>query len=93
MTQAVAATAKNRESIITGMNGAPLALVATAKGDIDLTVVLNPAAWGRLGGDVMNRYLKGKRPKQKVYIKHIMAERATRHEIHAAQKEKSSAEG
>jgi ABC-type sugar transport system substrate-binding protein len=40
---------------------------------MDMTVVLNPVAWGRLGVEVMDRYLKGERPKQRVFIKHILA--------------------
>ena len=53
------------------MSGVPPALAAVAKGEVDMTVVLNPVAWGRV--DVMNRYLKGERPKQRVFIKHILA--------------------
>ena len=71
--QAVAATGKKGGVIITGMNGVPPALAAVMKGDMDMTVVVNPVAWGRLGVDVMNRYLKGERPDQRVFIKHILA--------------------
>jgi ribose transport system substrate-binding protein len=71
--QAVAATGKKKGIIITGMNGVPPALAAVTKGDMDMTVVLNPVAWGRLGVEVMDRYLKGERPKQRVFIKHILA--------------------
>ncbi len=71
--QVVGATGKKGGIIITGMNGVPPALAAVAKGRMDMTVVLNPVAWGILGVNVMDRYLKGERPKQKVFIKHVLA--------------------
>ncbi|MFQ5692038.1 MAG: substrate-binding domain-containing protein [Nitrospinota bacterium] len=74
--QAVAAAGKKSGIIITGMNGVPPALVAVKKGEMDMTVVLNPVAWGRLGVDVMDRYLKGERPKQRVFIKHVLADKS-----------------
>ena len=40
---------------------------------MDLTVVLSPMVWGRLGVDVMANWMKGERPKQHVFIKHILA--------------------
>ncbi|MFQ5914259.1 MAG: substrate-binding domain-containing protein [Nitrospinota bacterium] len=71
--QAVAAVGRKAGIIITGMNGVPPALAAVMKGEVDMTVVLNPVAWGRLGVEVMDRYLKGERLKQRVFIKHILA--------------------
>lgn len=71
--QAVAAAGKKKGIVITGLNGVPPALAAVTKGDMDMTVVLSPMAWGRLGVDVMDGWFKGQRPDQKVYIKHIIA--------------------
>jgi len=71
--QAVAAAGKKSGVLITGLNGVPPALAAVTKGDMDMTVVLSPIVWGRLGVDVMANWFKGERPKQKVFIKHILA--------------------
>ncbi len=71
--QAVAAANKKSSILITGLNGIPPALAAVTKGDIDLTVVLSPMVWGRMGMDVMDGWLKGNRPKDQVFIKHILA--------------------
>jgi len=71
--QAVAAAGKKSDIIITGLNGVPPALAAVTKGDMDMTVVLSPMAWGRLGVDVMAGWFRGERPDQTVYIKHIIA--------------------
>jgi ribose transport system substrate-binding protein len=74
--QAVATAGKTDDIIITGLNGVPPALAAVAKGEMDLTVVLSPMAWGRLGVDVMNGWFNGEHPDQKVFIKHILATQA-----------------
>ncbi len=71
--QAVATSGMKDSVIITGLNGVPPALKAVGKGDIDMTVVLSPITWGRLGVDVMDKWFKGERPDQKVFIKHIIA--------------------
>jgi ribose transport system substrate-binding protein len=71
--QAVATAGKKSDIIITGMNGVPPALAAVSKGEMDLTVVLSPIAWGRLGVDIMDGWFKGERPGQQVFIKHILA--------------------
>lgn len=71
--QAVAAAGKKKNIIITGLNGIPPALKAVMQGKIDMTVVLNPVAWGILGVKTMDAYLKGERTTQKVFIKHILA--------------------
>jgi len=71
--QAVAAAGKKSGVLITGLNGIPPALASVTKGDMDLTVVLSPMVWGRLGVDVMANWMKGERPKQHVFIKHILA--------------------
>ena len=75
--QAVATAGKKSGIIITGLNGVPPALKAVTKGDMDMTVVVSPMVWGRLGVDMMNGWLKGDRPKQRVFIKHILATQET----------------
>ena len=72
-TQVVGTAGKSSDIIITGLNGVPPALKSVAKGELDMTVVVSPMTWGRLGVDLMERWLKGERPDQKVYIKHIIA--------------------
>ncbi len=74
--QAVAAAGKTGKVIITGLNGVPPALKAVIAGRISMTVVVSPIVWGRLGVDIMDGYFKGKRLKQKVFIKHIIATKA-----------------
>jgi ribose transport system substrate-binding protein len=73
--QAVATAGKSDAIVITGLNGVPPALKAVADGDMDLTIVLSPMTWGRLGVDVMNDWFNGKRPEQQVFIEHILATR------------------
>ena len=67
--QAVATAGKKDKILITGLNGVPPALRAIKAGKMDLTVDVNPVAWGRLGIDTMVEYLKGNRPGDKVAIK------------------------
>jgi ribose transport system substrate-binding protein len=57
--QSVAATGKAGKVLITGRNGIPPAMATLRKGDLALTVELNPQSWGRLGIDTMDRWLKG----------------------------------
>jgi ribose transport system substrate-binding protein len=73
---AQAAAAKKAGILITGLNGIPPALKAVAAGEMDLTIQLNPLAWGNLGVDTMARYLKGERPKEKVFIKHVLVDKS-----------------
>lgn len=73
--QAVEAAGR-KDVIITGLNGIPPALKAVMKGEISMTVVLNPVAWGILGVKTMDGYLKGETFNQKVFIKHIIAEKS-----------------
>lgn len=73
--QAAAAAGKNDQVIITGMNGVPPALKSVASGELDLTVQLNPVEWGRLGVDTMAAWLKGERPEQQVFIKHVLIDK------------------
>jgi ribose transport system substrate-binding protein len=70
--QAVAAAGRKGQIVITGLNGIPSALRAVKSGAIDLTVELNPVAWGRLGLETMVNYLKGDKPKNDVAIKHVL---------------------
>ncbi|MBI4969496.1 MAG: substrate-binding domain-containing protein [Rhodospirillales bacterium] len=74
--QAVAAAGKKGKVIITGLNGIPPAMKAVADGNIDLTVALNPMAWGKLGVDTMDSWLKGqKTAKDKAFLKHTLVDK------------------
>nr|WP_255520271.1 substrate-binding domain-containing protein [Ramlibacter aurantiacus] len=73
--QAVAAAGKKGKVLITGMNGTPPAVRAVKNGAVDLTVDLNPVAWGRLGVDTMANYLKGQKPTGTVAIKHVLVDK------------------
>lgn len=73
--QAAVAAGKKKDVVISGMNGIPPAVASVAKGELDLTVQLNPVAWGTLGVDTMAGWLKGQRPSQQVFIKHVMIDK------------------
>lgn len=73
--QAVIAAGKKSQMVITGMNGVPPALSAIKSGGIDLTVDLNPIAWGRLGVDTMVKYLKGDKPSGAVSVEHLLVDK------------------
>lgn len=68
--QAVASAGMLDQIVVTGMNGVPPAVASVKRGDLGLTVELNPVAWGRLGVDSMAAYLEGNAPEQKVFIQH-----------------------
>jgi ribose transport system substrate-binding protein len=70
--QAVAAAGKTGSVIVTGMNGVPPAVAAVKRGELGLTVDLNPVKWGILGVDTMASWLKGDHAIKKVYIKHLL---------------------
>jgi ribose transport system substrate-binding protein len=70
--QAVLASNKAGQTIVTGMNGVPPALRAVKDGGIAMTVELNPVLWGRLGVDVLAAYLKGDKVEPRVFIKHVV---------------------
>ncbi len=70
--QAVAAANDKGKVLVTAMNGVPPALKAVKDGALALTVELNPADWGRLGVDVLNRYFQGEKFNQQVFIKHVL---------------------
>lgn len=72
--QAVAAAGKKAGVLVTGMNGIPPAVMAVKRGAMDLTVSLNPIAWGNLGIDTMDAQLKGKKFDSKVYVGHVLVD-------------------
>jgi ribose transport system substrate-binding protein len=73
--QAVAAAGKKKQVIVTGMNGVPPAIRAIKQGKIDLTVALNPFAWGILGINTMDAYLKGKKFGKRVFVAHVLVDK------------------
>ena len=73
--QAVTAAGMKGQILITGMNGVPPALRAIKSGAIDLTVELNPFAWGQLGVDTMVRYLKGDKPSGAVPVDYVLIDK------------------
>lgn len=72
--QAVAAAGKKDQVVVTGMNGIPPAVMAVKRGAMDLTVALNPVAWGNLGIDTMDAQLKGKKFDKYVYVDHVLVD-------------------
>ncbi|MEQ8702214.1 MAG: substrate-binding domain-containing protein [Bauldia litoralis] len=72
--QAAAAAGKKKQVVITGMNGVPPAIRAVKQGKMDLTVSLNPFAWGKLGVDTMDAHLKGKKFDKKVFVGHVLVD-------------------
>jgi len=70
--QAVASTGKIGKVLITGMNGIPPAVAALRKGDLSLTVELNPQRWGRLGIDTMHKWLSGDHSFDRVNVPHVL---------------------
>jgi ribose transport system substrate-binding protein len=74
--QAVAAAGKKGKIAITGLNGIPPAIRAVKAGDIGMTMALNPVAWGQLGVETMDGYLKGRIPAgtKLVNVKHLLVD-------------------
>lgn len=72
--QAVAAAGLKGKVIVTGMNGIPPARFAVKRGDMGLTVALNPVAWGILGVNTMDAQLKGREFDRKVYVGHVLVD-------------------
>lgn len=72
--QAVAASGKKKDIIVTGMNGIPPAVRAVKRGRMDLTVVLNPVAWGILGANTADGILKGKDFDKRVFVGHALVD-------------------
>lgn len=73
--QAVAAAGKKKDVIVTGMNGIPPAIRAVKRGRMDLTVVLNPVAWGILGANTADGILKGKNFDKRVFVGHALVDK------------------
>ena len=72
--QAVAAAGLKGKVVVTGMNGIPPARFAVKRGDMGLTVALNPVAWGILGVNTMDAQLKGRQFDRKVYVDHVLVD-------------------
>jgi len=68
--QAIAAAGRKGQILVTGMNGIPPAIAAVRRGELALTVELNPVSWGRAAVDAMDAWLKGQRDKTRVFIPH-----------------------
>ena len=68
--QAIGTAGLLGQVLVTGMNGVPPAVAAVRRGDMGLTVDLNPVAWGRLGVDTMIAHLDGQTIDQQVFIEH-----------------------
>ena len=73
--QAVGSAGLLDRVVVTGMNGIPPALAAVRRGDLGMTVELNPVAWGHLGVDTMARHLDGETIDQEVFIEHRLIDR------------------
>jgi ABC-type sugar transport system substrate-binding protein len=73
--QAVRQANKKKDIIVTGMNGIPPALRAVQRGEMDLTVLLNPLRWGRLGIDTMHAHLTGKKIDARVNVEHVLVDK------------------
>src|ERR1043165_4486751 len=72
--QAVLATNRKGETLVTGMNGVPPALRAVRDGNLALTVELNAFEWGRLGVDMLARIVKGETVGKQVLITHRLVD-------------------
>jgi ribose transport system substrate-binding protein len=79
--QAVLATNRKGETLVTGMNGVPPALRAVKEGNLALTVELNAFEWGRLGVDMLDRILKGESVGKQVFITHRLVDAANVDEV------------
>jgi ribose transport system substrate-binding protein len=75
--QAVRQAGRKKDVIVTGMNGVPPALRAVQRGEMDLTVLLNPIKWGELGVETIHAHLSGKKPDGKyVYVEHVLIDQS-----------------
>jgi ribose transport system substrate-binding protein len=74
--QAVAQAGLSSRIAVTGLNGIPPALAAIRRGDLGLTVELNPLAWGRLGIDTMAGHFAGQRGTAQVNVQHRLIDRS-----------------
>ncbi len=73
--QALVASGRAGQVVITGLNGIPPAVAAVRRGDMGLTVELSPVAWGRLGVETMARWLRGERNLGQVNVGHTLVDR------------------
>jgi ribose transport system substrate-binding protein len=73
--QAARSAGLKAKVVVTGMNGIPPAVNAVKKGNMDLTVVLNPIEWGTLGVNTMNAQLSGKKFDARVYVGHVLVDK------------------
>lgn len=73
--QAVAQAGRAGQVVVTGLNGIPPAIAAVRRGDVGMTVELNPARWGVLGLDTMAAYLRGERGEARVNVEHLLVDR------------------
>jgi ribose transport system substrate-binding protein len=73
--QAVLAAGRGGKTLVTAMNGVPPALRAVKDGKLAMTVELNPVLWGRLGVDVLAKYLKGEKLNPQVFINHVIIDK------------------
>ena len=74
--QAVIAAGKQKDVLVTGMNGVPPALKSIKDGNLAMTVELNPFQWGSLGVDVMKAFLDGAPPKTQTFVPHKLIDKA-----------------
>ena len=70
--QAVLASNRKGQTIVTGMNGVPPALRSLKEGNLGMTIELNPVLWGRMGVDILAEFLKGDKVAPRVFIKHVI---------------------
>ncbi len=75
--QAVRQAGRKANVVVTGMNGIPPAVRAVQRGEMDLTVFLNPVQWGELGVETMNAQLTGKADQGRfVFVKHVLVDQS-----------------
>ena len=79
--QAVIAAGKQKDILVTGMNGVPPALKSINDGNMAMTVELNPVQWGMLGVDVMKAFLDGTPPKGQTFVGHKLIDKANVAEV------------
>src|SRR5690606_22210570 len=72
--RAVRAADKQKQIVVTGMNGVPPAMKSVKDGELAMTVAINPFQWGQLGVDMLADYRAGKKHDQRVYIKHQLVD-------------------
>jgi ribose transport system substrate-binding protein len=66
--QAVKAAGLEGKVAVLGLNGSPPALAAVHKGDMAMTVLLNPVEWGRLGANSLADFLQHNKLPSKDFV-------------------------